>query len=101
MVFSIQLNTYVKEQIMSKMSKKEQYKLAIDFHNIQTLAEIMSVQDIMNTKALDEYDEPKSYSFLYRIDDLTQQLLEIVQKYLKALKDEQKIIVDLENLIHQ
>lgn len=84
---------------MYKMSKKEQRKLAIDFFNIQNLAETILVQDIMNTKALDEYDEPKSYSFLYRIDELTQQLAETVQLYIKALKNEQKIILDLENLI--
>lgn len=84
---------------MYKMSKKEQKKLAIDFFNIQNLAETILVQDIMNTKALDEYDEPKSYSFLYRIDELTQQLAETVQLYIKALKNEQKIILDLENLI--
>lgn len=84
---------------MYKMSKKEQKKLAIDFFNIQNLAETILVQDIMNTKALDEYDEPKSYSFLYRIDELTQQLAETVQLYIKALKNEQKIILNLENLI--
>lgn len=84
---------------MYKMSKKEQKRLAIDFFNIQNLAETILVQDIMNTKALDEYDEPKSYSFLYRIDELTQQLAETVQLYIKALKNEQKIILDLENLI--
>lgn len=84
---------------MSQMSKKDQKKLAIDFFNIKNLAETMLVQDIMNTKALDEYAEPKSYSFLYRIDELTQQLAETVQIYLKELKNEQKIVPDLENLI--
>ena len=81
------------------MSKKDQHKLAIDFQNIKNLAETMLVQDIMNTKALEEHSEPSSYSFLYRIDDLTQQLSETTQMYIKKLKNEQKIIIDLENLI--
>ncbi len=84
---------------ISKMSKKDQHKLAIDFQNIKNLAETMLVQDIMNTKALEEHYEPSSYSFLYRIDDLTQQLSETTQMYIKKLKNEQKIIIDLENLI--
>lgn len=68
------------------MNLKEQRILLKDFNNIKGLADTMLVQDIMNTKALDEYDEPASYKYLYSIDELTQKLAETVQLYIKALK---------------
>ena len=84
---------------MSKMTKSEQQKLVVDFAVINYLSQTMIVQDIMNTKTLDEYKEPPSYTYLYKIDALTQELEENVQLYIKTLKDEQKIIVELKNLI--
>ncbi len=84
---------------MNKMTKCEQQKLAVDFVAINYLSQTMLVQDIMNIKALDEYKEPPSYTYLYKIDALTQELAENVQLYIKTLKDEQKIIVELKNLI--
>lgn len=85
---------------MNKMTKSEQQKLVVDFTIINNLSQTILVQDIMNTKALDEYDEPKSYKYLYKIDELTQQLTETVQLYIKYLKEEQKVIIELENLLN-
>ena len=85
---------------MNKMTKSEQQKLVVDFTIINNLSQTILVQDIMNTKALDEYDEPKSYKYLYKIDELTQQLTETIQLYIKYLKEEQKVIIELENLLN-
>ena len=85
---------------MNKMTKLEQQKLVVDFTIINNLSQTMLVQDIMNTKALNEDDEPKSYKYLYKIDELTQQLTETIQLYIKYLKEEQKVIIELENLLN-
>lgn len=52
---------------MNKMTKLEQQKLVVDFTIINNLSQTMLVQDITNTKALNEDDEPNLINTCIRL----------------------------------
>ena len=81
----------------SKMNKKEQSRIAQDFKRVMSLIWLSQVQDVMNSKALKEEDEPKSYQLLYKFDDLLTQLHDTACKYVQALKKEQKVAKELKD----
>ena len=84
---------------MIKMTKKEQLRIANDFNLFKQLSASTQIQDVLNTKALDEYDEPDSYAVLYEFDDLLWQMRDTITKYINLLKQEQKIIPELSNAV--
>ena len=81
----------------SKMSKRDQHNIAITFANINNMYRTSLVQDIMNTKALDDYEEPTSYKYLYTIDELIDRLYNAAFAYTTQLEKEQKVIPELFN----
>ena len=81
----------------SKMNKKEQSRIAQDFKRVMSLIWLSQVQGVMNSKALKEEDETKSYHLLYRFDDLLEQLHDTACEYVQALQKEQKVTKELED----
>ena len=81
----------------SKMKKKEQSRIAQDFKAVMSLIYLSQVQDVMNSKALREEDETKSYQLLYRFNDLLERLHDTACEYVQTLEKEQKITKELED----
>ena len=81
----------------SKMNKKEQSRIAQDFRKVSSLVYLSQVQDVMNTKALEEEDETKSYQLLYKFDDLLKQLNDTIAEYVNTLEKEQKVTKELKD----
>ena len=83
----------------SKMSKKEQSRIAQDFKKVSSLLYLTQVQDVINTKALAEEDETDSYQLLYKFDDLLSQLNDTITEYVQTLEKEQKVTKELQDSI--